>query len=252
MDIEITLVANAGLIIGYRGQKLLLDGLHSQQDSMFSPVPPYMQERIMKGNPPFDHIRWVVFTHIHADHFSGEIVNQYLQAADPEMLVIPSGGEQNISAPSNKSTCTIQSIALPIGQCREINLHGLGKLIAFSSKHAGTEYKNVNHLCYALYFGSKKLLILGDADYDITYLKQIAGREVFDAVIVNPLFLHLPKGRKVLTQSLQTKEIIFYHLPFAKDDWIHFRDMMAKDMKQYKEMLPPMRALTDPLQTVSI
>lgn len=48
-----------GLVIGVRGRKLLLDGLHSQENGMFSPVPPCIREQIMKRIPPFDGIRWV-------------------------------------------------------------------------------------------------------------------------------------------------------------------------------------------------
>ena len=46
--IHITLVANAGLLLESGGRKLLLDGLHSQENGMFSPVPPCIREQIMK------------------------------------------------------------------------------------------------------------------------------------------------------------------------------------------------------------
>lgn len=52
-------------------------------------------------------------------------------------------------------------------------------------------------------------MILGDSDYDTVFFKQMAGAMEFDAVIANPLFLHLPRGRRVFTQSIRTKEIIF-------------------------------------------
>ncbi len=50
--IHITLVANAGLLLESGGRKLLLDGLHSQENGMFSPVPPCIREQIMKRIPP--------------------------------------------------------------------------------------------------------------------------------------------------------------------------------------------------------
>ena len=46
------LVANAGLLLESGGRKLLLDGLHSQENGMFSPVPPCIREQIMKRIPP--------------------------------------------------------------------------------------------------------------------------------------------------------------------------------------------------------
>lgn len=251
-NVEITLVANAGLLIECSGGKLLLDGLHNQDCGMFSRVPPAIENQIMQQVPPFDGIRWVVFTHFHEDHFGLEPVNRYLETAEPEMLIIPEDGQYNIPAGIKPGTCQVRLVRVPAGQCQEIKLWDTGSLIAFPAKHAGKEYEKVSHLCYVLLFSGKKILILGDADYDREFLGRMAGGEVFDAVIANPLFLHLPRGRKVFTQSIRTKEIVFCHLPFEEDDQIHFRNMISEDIKRYKEILPPMRALTEPLQKVSI
>lgn len=96
--IHITLVANAGLLLESGGRKLLLDGLHSQENGMFSPVPPCIREQIMKRIPPFDGIRWVAFTHFHEDHFDLDLVNRYLQEAAPEMLVMPKDTPYGVSS----------------------------------------------------------------------------------------------------------------------------------------------------------
>ena len=250
--IHITLVANAGLLLESGGRKLLLDGLHSQENGMFSPVPPCIREQIMKRIPPFDGIRWVAFTHFHEDHFDLDLVNRYLQEAAPEMLVMPEDTPNGVSSKLKAGVCSTEAIELPMGQCRSIRLWETGSLAAFPSRHAGREYETASHLCYVLEADGKKVLILGDSDYDSVFFKQMAGAMEFDAVIANPLFLHLPRGRRVFTQSIRTKEIIFCHLPFAEDDQIHFRNMMSEDMRQYETILPPMKALTDPLQKVSI
>lgn len=109
-----------------------------------------------------------------------------------------------------------------MGQCKSIGLWETGSLTAFPSRHAGNEYERVSHLCYVLEADGKKVLILGDSDYDSVFFGRMTGAQEFDAVIANPLFLHLPRGRRVFTQSVRTKKIIFCHLPFAEDDRIHF------------------------------
>ena len=251
-DIHITLVANAGLLVECSGGKLLLDGLHCTENGMFSPVPPDIREQIMRRVPPFDGIKWMAFTHFHEDHFDLELVNRYLQAAEPEMLVMPEDTQYDVSSRLETGVCRTESIELPMGQCKSIGLWETGSLTAFPSRHAGKEYERVSHLCYVLEADGKKVLILGDSDYDSVFFGRMTGAQEFDAVIANPLFLHLPRGRRVFTQSVRTKKIIFCHLPFAEDDRIHFRNMMSEDMKQYEKILPPMKALTVPLQKVSI
>lgn len=250
--VHITLVANAGLLLEGSGGKLLLDGLHCRGNGMFSPVPPFIRERIMKKVPPFDGVRWMAFTHFHEDHFDLDLVNRYLQEAEPEMVVMPRDAQYGVSSKLRTGVCRSEAIELPMGQCRSIRLWETGSLTAFPSRHAGREYEKVSHLCYELEADGKRVLILGDSDYDSLFFKQMTGSRKFDAVIANPLFLHLPGGRRVFTQSIRTKEIIFCHLPFAEDDQIHFRNMMSEDMRQYKTILPPMKALTVPLQKVSI
>lgn len=201
--IHITLVANAGLLLESGGRKLLLDGLHSQENGMFSPVPPCIREQIMKRIPPFDGIRWVAFTHFHEDHFDLDLVNRYLQEAAPEMLVMPEDTQYGVSSKLKAGVCSTEAIELPMGQCRSIRLWETGSLTAFPSRHAGREYETVSHLCYVLEADGKKVLILGDSDYDTVFFKQMAGAMEFDAVIANPLFLHLPRGRRVFTQSIR-------------------------------------------------
>ena len=110
-DIHITLVANAGLLVECSGGKLLLDGLHSQENGMFSPVPPCIREQIMKRIPPFDGIRWMAFTHFHEDHFDLELVNRYLQAAEPEMLVMPEDTPNGVSSKLKAGVCSTEASA---------------------------------------------------------------------------------------------------------------------------------------------
>ena len=84
------------------------------------------------------------------------------------------------------------------------------------------------------------------------FFKQMAGAMEFDAVIANPRFSASPQGTQGVCTVHTDKRDYFCHLPFAEDDQIHFRNMMSEDIRQYETILPPMKALTDPLQKVSI
>ncbi len=84
---------------------------------------------------------------------------------------------------------------------------GDGKPDSFSLKACGREYEKVSHLCYVLEADGKKVLILGDSDYDSVFFKQMAGAMEFDAVIAIRFFcifpgdagcLHSPYGQKRL------------------------------------------------------
>ena len=80
-EIQVTLVANAGILLSFRGRKLLIDGLFRAEDTPFSCIPAKTLEKLLNGYPPYDDIDYLLFTHYHTDHFSPEITRSYLEAA---------------------------------------------------------------------------------------------------------------------------------------------------------------------------
>ena len=94
---------------------------------------------------------------------------------------------------------------------------GDGKPDSLSLKACGREYEKVSHLCYVLEADGKKVLILGDSDYDSVFFKQMAGAMEFDAVIAIRFFCIFPGGAGVYTVHTDKRDI-FCHLPFAEDD----------------------------------
>ena len=67
--IGVTLLANAGVLIRYRDTALLLDGLFGRKDNPFSLLPPGCREAMLRGEPPFERLDYLLFTHYHPDHF---------------------------------------------------------------------------------------------------------------------------------------------------------------------------------------
>ena len=52
--ISVTLLANAGVCIGYRGMTLLLDGIFGREGNPFSPLPADCRQKMCRGEPPFE------------------------------------------------------------------------------------------------------------------------------------------------------------------------------------------------------
>jgi hypothetical protein len=72
-----------------------------------------------------------------------------------------------------------------------------------------------------------------------------------DVLFVNPLFLRLLSGRKVI-KALNPKRVIVYHFPFEdKDGRFKMRERAAKDVAQYKDTLPPVEFLWNELQEIA-
>lgn len=242
--ITLTLTANAGVLIDYAGTRLLLDGLHDGAQG-FSAVPQAVREAVLTGQPPFEGIRWLLYTHLHSDHFSPSLTSLFLQE-HPAVQVIAPEGVCGKDAGLFRQVCEDETgfFTLPIAQ--NISLR------AFFSPHAGEEYGNVAHCCYLLCCGARHVLFVGDADYRAAFFAEKLRGIMIDAAVVNPLFISGGNGRRTLAQGIAPRRIVVNHIPFRGEDPMRFREMVVHCLQRYEKELPPAAVLWDANATVAL
>ena len=76
---KITLVSSCGLVLEQDGQTLLIDALNKQYRCYYG-LPPETFVRMLSGEPPYDAVCGILFTHAHPDHYSASRTEQ-LRAA---------------------------------------------------------------------------------------------------------------------------------------------------------------------------
>ena len=77
-NLHVTLIANAGVLIQYKGTTLLLDGIFGEKGHSFSNLKPEIWGRMLQWKAPFEKIDYLLFSHAHTDHFSAEMVKEFL------------------------------------------------------------------------------------------------------------------------------------------------------------------------------
>lgn len=225
--ITITLTANAGVLVAYRDYKFLVDGLHGGGGG-YSAVPPEVLELVLEGIPPFDRIDALFFTHRHPDHFSEEAAGRFLERWPEAGVFMPRpGGDVYGLAP--------------------------GRVAAFLDiPHTGGD--DCCHNCIYFSLGGRSLLFLGDAVQEGARFSQaLAGLDAtggVDAVVCNPLFLSRREGREALLEGVRPHCIVVNHIPFAQDDKMRNREVVARAVTRYRDELPPVAVLWDPLDRV--
>ena len=95
--VRATLISNAGLLLEYRGVKLLVDAIYHTTDP-FSNPPPAVWSAMLAGEPPFDGVDTLLFTHDHPDHFSPERLMQYLRYRTVRQVVLPVRAENSVDS----------------------------------------------------------------------------------------------------------------------------------------------------------
>lgn len=222
--ITITLTANAGVMVAYRGLKCLVDGLHAGGGG-YSAVPPEVLGTIYCGAPPFDNISYLFFTHLHPDHFGKAQVARFLEHWPKTEVRLP--------VPEGKTLGDASTVSARL----------------FEMPHTGGE--EMLHNCILFSLGGRRLLFLGDAVTDPARFSRSLGGAVVDAVVCNPLFLSRPEGRKTLLEGICPRRVIVNHIPFEADDKMRNREVVARAINRHQAELPPVTVLWDPIDSVT-
>ena len=85
--VEITYIANEGVLISGGGKQVLIDGLHREYERDYAFLPPADREKIRTAKAPFDKIDLILVSHRHLDHFHAESVGLHLQHNPNAQLV---------------------------------------------------------------------------------------------------------------------------------------------------------------------
>lgn len=220
-------LSNAAILLQYEGTKVLIDGLYRDNSGYFSQLPIAVWDGMQKGIGELAHMDYLLFTHSHADHFYEPYVLQYLQKNKVKGYALPCSpdalhGCRAISFDGERKAVLAEDIT-----CRYLDI-----------RHLDSRFYDVMNRCYLLEVRGKKILFLGDADYQLEGFKELAEEEI-DIVFVTPVFYNHPFGRKILQEILHVRKIILYHLPFPQEDTMQMEKMARRDIMRYTKENQP-------------
>lgn len=226
--IQVTLAANAGVLLAYRGRKLLVDGLFRAENIPFSNLPAETVRALYGSLPPYDGIDYLLFTHGHPDHFSRGMLEEYL-AENPVkgVLLPPSRNPAHVQFEQELRARGVPCGAAPLSGPTEIALEPDLRVRTIPTRHLDPKYADVPHVALLLTLGSKHLLLTGDADYTA---ETFPGLPPLRAVFLNPLFFRAYKYGKFFHGDFPTETVCVYHVPFPEDDAYRVRELLARDL----------------------
>lgn len=202
--------ANAGVLIEYGGVRLLLDGIRRAPFAPFLPTPPQILDEMLRGaeTSRWRNVDYLLFSHLHPDHFDEAAVQAYLAANRVREIFAP---EWPFAA---QGAAKINAFPLSNGGRRDFALVPDLALRAIGTAHAGEQFASVRNHAYLLTLGETRILFVGDGDYVPDWYRA-AG--TVDAVFVNPLFLN-SRAMPEVARLLAPQTVYVYHLPAPDDD----------------------------------
>ena len=213
--LEITYIANEGVLVASGGKQVLIDGLHREYEPDYAFLPQPYRGQIETAQPPFDKIDVILVSHRHLDHFHPEAVAAHLRHNPRTVLVsseqivreIESSTADYGAIRSRVTTITpaLRQRTAVTAAGVEIELLGVG--------HGTGRHRDIQNLGHVVALGGKKLLHLGDADtaadiFDALNLDE----QGIDVAFLPMWFLTSDEGAAVVRNHIKPKHIVAVHL----------------------------------------
>ena len=146
---------------------------------------------MLAGEPPFDGVDTLLFTHDHPDHFSPERLMQYLRYRTVRQVVLPVMEPQHweILQPFLEERRIQWTLLTARMQTADFQIPGGTVIRPYFTRHIDKAFWTVPHSCYVISFGEKHVLLTADVDYTIETFEQISCVHI-NAAFVNPLFFN--------------------------------------------------------------
>ena len=221
--LSVTYLGNAGVLVEQGDTKLLFDPLFRLQNTFYRAVPDHLENALMSGEPPFDGVDAVLITHFHLDHFSPNLVLNYLVLNPSVQLYAPQQaveGLQQFSAGQEKAFLervtglSLSQFGNPFSQ-----RNGELQVEILRIPHNGWPdgSRDVQNLVYRVTLGDgSSVLHLGDAAAQTELFQPFsdhwAARE--NRLVLAPYwFQQDPQGLTILNDILKAGTVFNVHVP---------------------------------------
>jgi len=213
--VEITYIANEGVLISAGGKQVLIDGLHREYGPEYAFLPAAEREKIETAKAPFDQIDLILVSHRHLDHFHAESVGRHLQH-NPKTVLVSS---QQVVDEVEKNFKDFQAIksrvtaATPPWKERvAMKVAGVDFEILRLS-HGTGRHAEIQNLGHIIKLGGKKLLHIGDADTAVENFEKFnLDQEGIDIAFLPDWFMLGSEGQRLIREHIKPKQIVAVHV----------------------------------------
>jgi L-ascorbate metabolism protein UlaG (beta-lactamase superfamily) len=240
--VEITYIANEGVLLSSSDKQVLIDGLHRQYGIHYAFLPPAEREKIETAKAPFDKIDLILVSHMHLDHFHPESVGLHL-LHNPRATLVSS---QQVTDEVEKNFKDFQAIRArvtgatpPLKERVAMRVAGVDFEI-LGVGHGSERFRSVQNLGHIIKLGGKKLLHVGDADIAVEVLEKFKLNEEGIDIAILPFWFLLEKdGPRIVREYIKPKNIIAVHISPIQ---------IKRVTEQIKEVFPDAVAFTSMLE----
>lgn len=213
--VEVTYIANEGVLISAGDRQVLIDGLHRKYQPDYLFPSPELLKQMETAQAPFDQIDLVLVSHIHLDHFHGESVGLHLKNNRGATLVssqqVAEGVEKEF-ADYSLIKSRVKAMTPAWKEKREVNINGID-LTILGLRHGTERFYGLQNLGHIVRLGGKKFLHIGDAEQSVENFEGFhLPQEQIDIAFIPYWFLLFPPGQTIVRDYIKPRHIIAVHI----------------------------------------
>ena len=255
---KVTLIGNAGVWLRDTGLSVLIDGLYGKNEFFSEPLQE-MNAAAAGTTPMFRHIRTLLFTHRHEDHFNAAYVNTYLMHNTvqnvyiPKLTVPPNQYEDPGIVVPGRSGARIFSVGEHDEEIYYDRISDDGWVIFFKTIHMGGSQYDARHYGIIVVSSGYSYLFMADTDwtYAVKNVVQLLKDTTLKAAFVNPLSYMDARGKEWLSY-LHVPNVVIYHVPYEGSDKSGMRKLVQREWASPVSRSWKLQALTEKMQTITI
>lgn len=257
---RIVLLANCGILIRYKGLNILVDGLYSDRNHSFSTLPSSLKRGLLAGTTAAGDIHYLLFTHLHPDHFGRRITKEFLLKNRVRGILLPQDHSNewmtrrsdDMHQWMDEHNQPVQYMDFPRGKSQRFVLEPGFEVTAFNTGHQGEHmFHNANYVLL-IRLGKINILVTGDAWYSDKIFEQVLDGIKVDAMLINPLFYQNKTGVAIVNEIIQPRVLVLYHIPFDGNDKYRIRRLSEHQLRRHQHEPYPIVALSEYLQVLEV
>lgn len=213
--VEITYIANEGVLISHGDEQVLIDALHKPYRPEFLPTPPEVEASIMEQVAPFNSIDVYLVSHIHRDHLDAQTVAQFMDLQPEVQLFSSSQVLDSVNTyrgvESNKANVT--EVPFEDGTSVTYERDGITIIAGKVAHGSSARFSRIHNLGHLIYMGGKSVLHMGDPAYGRDDIAQLLkDHETIDVALIPSWFISSYEGRAVIDEVIRPKKIVVVHV----------------------------------------
>jgi len=245
--LELTYIANMGVLISSGNQKVLIDALFDKPNEEYRAPSPEIFEKMMKGEAPFDGVDLVLVTHNHPDHFDATVATRYLEALPGPVLLAPADAAADLRTAATdwaRIESRVILLDLKAGEKERRDPNHI-PVTAFRTLHSGDRETPMN-VMYLFDLNGWSVFHEGDSAGKVDQFREFGlGSAPIDLALVHFWFPLDPNCASFLQETFKPNHIGLMHLPIRLEgDAPGKIDQVREYYKDIFLMLPGMPTKT--------